>query len=1055
MEATNGDIMVDAYNKVNYTNPFPGLRSFEREDAYLFFGRDNQIRELKGKLADSRFLAIIGSSGSGKSSLVKAGLVPLLVNKTLPDAEEWLISYFNPEATPILNVARALHQTLSERNRMFASRFSVESVETLLVNNPQELMTWCQGANLLFIIDQFEELFRYQQLENKPEQVTQFINLLLELTRWQTYPVYAVLTMRSDYLDKCTDYEGLTEAINHGSYLLPKMNREEIRQAIVTPINVMGASISEDLTVQLLDDLGARTDQLPILQHALMRTWNHWQQNRKMSIPIGMNDYRAIGGMSKAITIHAEEVFQSLPDEKSQRATERLFKALLVLNEGNEGVIMPAPVKTFSELSGVPLYLLIDVLNKFRDPEVAFLTPPTSIQASPDLIVDISHERILHLWERLEGWMNEEVESAKFYRQLSTSATLYHEGKTGLWVNPELQIGLKWLADHRPTQAWANRYDPYLERAINFLEYSRNQYEFEIQNKEDRQRNELRRTRFFALFLGASAGVSLLFLLISAVLRTQAQQSATEALNEKKQALIQSSRAEEQTREAITQKKIAEQQEIIAEQQKRLTDEQRLIALREKKNADDQRIIAVDAQHNAEEQQRLAVAAQKNAEQQRTVAEGAQKNAEIQKNLAQAAQTVAETQKHAAEVAQKYAEQQRGKAVARTLAIQSFQMTDNGQDDLHALLALEAYRLNLKNGGQSDNPDIFNALSKATNVQNAMRRHTDIVRSIALQEDLVASGSDDGTVKLWPYDNPSQTVRSLGIPTREPDGIRAILFVNDGKQLIGASEKGMLYRWNVSQADLPFQVKAHKNPVLSLQLIPGSSNLVSVTGSGAIRTWRSTATGIDSLQHVQVNFPFYSSRLTPDGKYLYCGSRNGQIVRFAMADLKQKPEVISRAEFGNRVTALAFSPDGSRLVTGNAAGLVYSWKLSGGEPETSGTQLSGRHQSTVNDIAFTPNGKLLATCSSDWSIHIWDYSALSPQLQPIVINDFDSWVMAIRFTSDGRRLAACGADKTVRIRNVDTDDLYAELSRKVKRSLTLDEWTKYIGKDIPYEPFKP
>lgn len=1047
--------MVDAYNKVNYTNPFPGLRSFEREDAYLFFGRDNQIRELRQKLTDSRFLAIIGSSGSGKSSLVKAGLVPLLATKSLPDAETWLVSCFNPEATPILNVARALHQTLSEHNRQFASMYSVELVREKLLTNPQELIAWCKGASLLFIIDQFEELFRYQQLEDNPAEVAQFITLLLSLTRWQNYPVYVVLTMRSDYLDECTNYDGLTEAINHGYYLLPKMNREEIRQAIVTPITVMGAAITDDLTAQLLDDLGAKTDQLPILQHALMRTWNYWQQNRKTGLPIGLSDYRAIGTMQKAITFHAEEVFQELGDEKTQRATEKVFKALLVLNEGNESAITPAPVKTLSELSGVPFYLLVDVLNKFREPEVAFLTPPTSVKASPELIIDVSHERLLHLWDRLQVWVDEEIESAKFYRQLSQAATLYHEGRTGLWENPELQIGLKWLADNRPTQAWANRYDPYLERAINFLEYSRNQYDFEIQNKEDRQRNELRRTRFFALFLGGSSVVSLLFLLVSAVLRTQAQQSAKDALNEKKQALLERSRAEDQTREAVTQKKIAEQQEIIAEQQKRLTDEQRLIALREKKNADDQRIIAVDAQHNAEQQQQLAVMAQKTAEQQRSVAEAAQKNAEVQKNLAQAAQVVAETQKHAAEVAQKYAEQQRGKAVARTLAIQSFQMNSNEQDDLAALLALEAYRLNLKNGGQSDNPDIFNALSKVTFVQNAMRRHTDIVRSIALQGDMVASGSDDGTVKLWAYDNPAQAIRTYGTLTKEPDGIRSVVFVSDGKQLIGASEKGMLYRWNVSQPDIPGQTRAHNGPILSLLAVPGTSRLVSITPNGHIRTWQVTPTGIDSVQHTQVNYPLYSARLTPDGKQLYCGSNNGQMVRFDLASLKEKPAVISRREFGNRVTALAFSPDGTRLVTGNAAGLIYSWDLKGGDPEATGSQVAGRHQSTVNDIAFTPNGKLLATCSSDWSIHLLDYSALSVQQQPIVITDFDSWVLAIRFTSDGRRLVACSADKTVRIRNVDTDDLYAELSRKMKRSLTVEEWNKYIGKDIPYEPFKP
>ena len=1049
--------MIDVQNKVTYINPFPGLRSFEREDAYLFFGRDNQIRELKKKLVDSRFLAIIGSSGSGKSSLVKAGLISQLTDgqSGMSPVTNWQVAFFNPEATPIRNFARALHQTFSEQNRTVATRFSPESVETLLRTTPQTVIDWCGNTSLLLVIDQFEELFRYQQTDGNAHESALFIDLLLAFSRQRDYPVYVVLTMRSDYLNQCSDYEGLTEAINHGYYLLPKMNPAEIRQAITAPVGVMGAHISDDLTTRLLHDIGGKADQLPILQHALMRTWNHWQLHRKTDSPIDIGDYEAIGTMHRAITIHAEEVYDDLPDEKSQRAAEKLFKALIVLAEDKQGLIRPASISSISDVSGVAPYLLIDVLNRFREPGVAFLTPPTSVYADSELVIDIAHERITNLWERLQTWVKQEVESAEFYRQVSHSAMLYHEGKTGYWVNPDLQIGLKWLAENRPTQAWANRYDPYLERAVNFLEYSRDQSDSASQHKEERQRNELRRTRFFAIFLGVSALVSLLFLLISAVLRTQARQSAEEALDEKKKALIQRSRAEEQTREAITQKKIAEQQQLISEQQKRLTDEQRVIAVSEKKNAENQQGIAVVARRNAEQQQRLAVDARKNAESQRSIAEGAQRNAEQQKELAQQSQVTAEDQRRLAVNAQGYAEQQRGKAVARTVAIQSYQMTDNAQDDLPALLALSAYHLNQKNGGQTDNPDIFNALAKVADVRTVLRRHTDVVRTVALQPGVVASGSDDGTVKLWAYDNPAQPPKSFATLGKYADGIRTVVFDKAGKTVFGASEKGRIYRWNAAlPAAPPVAVKAHAGPVLAL-LTTGSNQLISVGANGNLRSWNLNPNGLDSLQNVQTGFPVYCVRLTPDGKRLFCGSAGGQILRFDVADLHKKPVVVKRPEFGNRVTALAFSPDGHRLITGNSAGLVYAWKLTGHEPEAAGSLLSGRHTSTVNDIAFTPNGKLLATCSADWSIHLWDYNSLSQQQQPIVITDFDAWVMAIRFTNDGKRLVACGADRTVRIRNVDTPDLYAELLKKVTRNLTAEEWNKYVGKDIPYEKVKP
>ena len=1053
--------MIDAATKVAYTNPFPGLRSFDREDSYLFFGRDNQIRDLKEKLLDSRFLAIIGSSGSGKSSLVKAGLIAQLVNGQVTKAafEQWQIVFFNPEATPYRNFAQALYQSLGEHSRSFATRFSIESVEKLIRTDPESIVGLCENTNLLLIIDQFEELFRYQQQETNQDEITGFINLIIRLSQRQDYPVYVILTMRSDYLDQCTDYEGLTEAINHGYYLLPKMNRDEIRQAIETPISVMGAHITDELTTRLLSDIGAKADQLPILQHALMRTWNHWQTNHKTDNPIGVADYEAIGTIQRAITLHAEEVYGDLPDEKSQQATEKLFKALIVLSEGDEGLVSPASIGTISQVAGVPSYLLIDVLNRFREPGVAFLTPPLSVFADASLIIDVSHERIINLWDRLQTWVREETESAKFYQQVSNSAMLYQQGQVGLWTNPELQIGLKWLAENRPTQAWANRYDPYLERATNFLEYSRQQYDFEIQNREERQRKELRRARSFAIFLGVGALVSLLFLIVSMVLRTNAQQSEKQAIEEKKVALDQRILADAQTREAITQKKIAEQQEIITEQQKKLTDEQRNIAVGEKSKAESQKQIAEEAQRNAEKQKDLAQTAQVVAESQKQIAQEAQRNAEKQKDLAQVAQVAAEKQKLIAQKAQSYAEQQRGKAIARSVAVQSYQMTENTQDDLPALLALEAYNLNLRNGGEVDNPEIFNALSKAADVRPPLRRHTDIVRSLALsaspEEVTIASGSDDGTVKLWSSGNLAQPPRSLITRSKSPDGIRAVAFDKNGRNVFGASENGVLYTWALSTPEAkPTTIKAHTGPINTLLTTTDFGMLISVGSDGNIRSWRPTATGLDSIQHTRSDLPLYCARLSPDGKRLFCGSSNGRIISFDLANLKSPPGVFTRREFGNRLTALAFNPSGDRLITGSASGLVFAWTMTNNEPEEIGRLLSGRHTSTVNDIAFSPNGKLLASCSADWSIHIWDYNTLSQQQQPIVINDFDSWVMSIRFSSDNKYLVACGADKTVRIHDIDVTDLYASLTKKIKRNMTTEEWNKYIGKDIPYEKFK-
>ena len=231
--------------------------------------------------------------------------------------------------------------------------------------------------------------------------------------------------------------------------------------------------------------------------------------------------------------------------------------------------------------------------------------------------------------------------------------------------------------------------------------------------------------------------------------------------------------------------------------------------------------------------------------------------------------------------------------------------------------------------------------------------------------------------------------------------------------------------------------------------------LLSISGDGQIRSWRLGDNRLDSLQNVRSGRAIFCARLTPDNQRLVCGSDKGELLSFDLTDLTKTPETYLRREFGGRVTALAFDPAGRQLVTGTSVGTLYAWELNDNVPGRSGQLLSGRHASGVSDIAFSPNGLLLASCSPDWTIHLWSYSSIATQQQPIVLTDFGAWVMAVRFSNDSKQLIGSGADKTVRIRNIDTAGLYDELTRKVKRNLTVEEWNKYIGKDIQYEKTMP
>ncbi len=1033
-----------------HTNPFPGIRSFESQDSALFFGRESHIRELRVKLSMNRFLAVVASSGSGKSSLIKAGLIPSLHNDKLSGTayDDWRVIVFKPGATPIRSLAQALQK------HRYGSEDGYQDLATKIRKNPgvvYELLKELAGKNILVVIDQFEEVFRYAQPDDEVHYsgaTAQLIALIMDMIQQPNRPIYVVLTMRSDYLDECTNYVGFTEVINRGYYLLPKMNPTEIRRAIVEPIELREAKITPALTDRLVAEIGSSFDQLPIMQHALMRTWDYWK-SQETEIPIDELHYEAIGTMKEAISRHAEEIYHGLANDKCRLAAEKIFKSLIVLAPGDIGVMRPTPLRNIVRVSGMERELLTEIVNRFRQQGSSFLTPSYTQRIDLDSFIDISLEKIMSLWERLRDWVTEETESAKLYKKIGAAAAMNQAGKTGLLVNPELQLGVQWLREEQPTLEWAERYDPYFERAINYLDHSQVQHENAIKNNEDRQKRELKKARYFAIVMGVASLLSLLFLVISLVLRYDAEQSRKQSLEKEKQAMLERIRAEEQTKESISQKKIAEQQEIIAEQQRRLTEEQRSIAVREQRLAEVKRLEAEIAKQIAEIEKVKADSAQRRAEMQKDLAVKS-------RALADVLRIQADSSRREAQISQKDAEQQRARAIARSVAIQSYQMNDNGEDALPALLAAQAFRFNLRTGGQKDNPEIFKALSNAANAKAVLRWHSGMVRNVIPQPDgnAYASTGDDGTVKVWSANLTGKpSVKSYATDEKDAASLRSLAFSGNGDKLFAGSATGKLYIWPTKELlSTPKAIQAHRGVINTLLVDKAATRLISVSADGNLRTWKIGASGLDSLQNVRTGIPIFCARLTPDGQHLACGADNGRVVIFDLQNLNNEPVSFNYYGFGNRVTALAFDADGSHVVTGNSSGSLYRWDYEENKIGRIGLPLSGRHTSPVNDITFSPDGRLLASCSYDWTVHLWNYgSIVNRQIQPIVLDDFDTWVFGITFSPDGKRLVASGADRTIRSWQVDPDELYEKVLEKADRDMTIDEWNRFIGKDIPYE----
>jgi formylglycine-generating enzyme required for sulfatase activity/tetratricopeptide (TPR) repeat protein len=502
------------------TNPFPGLRPFTQLEDYLFFGREEQTLELLQRLGSNRFVAVVGTSGSGKSSLVRCGLLSeLLGGKMLGAGALWEVAVTHPGGNPLAILTEALLDAdLYDRKEEHArenllatlSRSHFGLVEAVKQADLGE------GTNFLLVVDQFEEIFRFHEAgQTQQEAANEFVSLLLEAAAQKTVPIYVVLTMRSDFIGECGQFEGLAEMVNRGEFLIPRLTREQYKRVIEGPIKVAGGQIAPRLLQRLLNDLGQQADQLPCLQHALMRTWDVWAAKGETQA-LDLDDYQRVGKMSQALSLHADEIYEMLASDRQRELCRGMFQALTVEESNNRGIRRPQRLGRLCQILEVSADELLPIIDAYRHSGVTFLMPSPEVELTEQTIIDISHESLMRVWSRLRQWVEEETQAAGIYHRLSESAALHQQGKAGLYRDPELGIALAWRESKRPNTAWADRYRRGFVPAMAFLDASRAAAEREEKEHEAARQRELeharqlaesqaRMARLFKRFAGALA----------------------------------------------------------------------------------------------------------------------------------------------------------------------------------------------------------------------------------------------------------------------------------------------------------------------------------------------------------------------------------------------------------------------------------------------------------------------------------------------------------------------------------------------------------------------
>ena len=427
--------------------PYPGLRPFERHESKVFFGRQDQISDLLQILKNNKLLMILGSSSSGKSSLVKAGLLPALEKGYMGKVGTlWKMIQLSPGSDPFQSLAECFCQQmdLEESKQTIAMQLKegARSIQKLLEQKPLR-----KRERLLIVIDQFEEIFRYRQI--KHNEASAFVTMLLEA---QQHPdIYVVITMRSDFLGEATTFRGFPETLNRGIYLIPRMTREQLSEAISLPARLFNGEVEGALVNRLLNESENSPDQLPLLQHTLMQLWLVSEDNK-----LTLANYKNLNGLKGALDAQLEGIYKNLKAEQ-QYICESLFRALT--ERGVDGKIVRRPIiaSEILDIARCNIKDLEKVISHFQGEGKHFLVTST-IDLKKKTILDISHESLIRQWKRLKHWIKEETEKVKEYRQLVDRTTRYSEKRGELLSGMDLDLAIAWLSKTRPSRSWAERY---------------------------------------------------------------------------------------------------------------------------------------------------------------------------------------------------------------------------------------------------------------------------------------------------------------------------------------------------------------------------------------------------------------------------------------------------------------------------------------------------------------------------------------------------------------------------------------------------------------------
>ncbi len=515
-------------------SPYAGLSSFQESDADRFFGRSREIAALVNRIQDRPLLAIVGPSGTGKSSFVRAGLVPVLKRS----GETWESLVIRPGRQPLAALASIIAPLVSSSTTLEGDIQEQRELVERIAREPGYVGTVLRSRarrsrrKLLLFVDQFEEL--YTQVPDVNERLA-FTACLAGLADDATSPVRVVLSIRSDFLDRVSEDEHFMAELSQGLFFLSPPNREGLRDALVQPAEMAGYRFeTPQLVEHMLGHLDATQGALPLLQFAATLLWEQRDTANKV---LTQQSYESMGGIAGALATHADSVLGEL--SPAQRNLVRAVFLRLVTPERTRAIVSMGELRELAKDSG-EIQRLIDHLVQAR-----LLVVQTGGGAT-GATVELVHESLLHSWPTLRRWLDEGQEDSAFLEQLRNAARQ--------WQAKNFDAGLLWRGEVvEEARRFQRRYRgelPKLQR--DFLEHVLAQ-----QQKAARRRK--------ALVIGSTAFLGLLAIaaVIALVVIHKSQQEA-----ERQAVIARSAESEARDAETVARRRLAEVQAKELERQK-------------------------------------------------------------------------------------------------------------------------------------------------------------------------------------------------------------------------------------------------------------------------------------------------------------------------------------------------------------------------------------------------------------------------------------------------------------------------------------------------------